>query len=444
MFTDYLSLPLVYNGQMIMTFTIKSNKSDVFDVVIIGGGPAGMLSAGRAAELGANVILLEKNARLGRKLLITGNGRCNLTQAEYNIRDMVEKFGENGKFLFSSLSTFGVKETIEFFNDLGCKTKVERGDRVFPESDKAQDVLDVLVKYMAENSVTVSCSSEVMSLEKEDNRITRLITNKGEIIAKNYVICTGGKSFPGTGSTGDGFKWVEKLGHHVTELTPSLTALNIKEDWVKSLQGLSLKNIEVSILQNDTKKESIFGEMLFTHFGISGPIILSISKNVGKLLKKGKVTLSLDLKPALDFIKLDKRLQRDFLKYQNKIFKNSLDELLPQNLIPIIIDQSGIDPDKYVNSITKEERHRLLNLLKSLNMTVTSLQSFEHSLITSGGVAIKEIDPKTMRSKLIENLFFAGEIIDVDGPTGGYNLQVCWSTGYVAGENSANFAQRKS
>jgi hypothetical protein len=426
---------------IILTQTVKN---DIYDVAIIGGGPAGMLASGRAGELGAKVVLLEKNARLGRKLLITGNGRCNLTQAEYNIREMVEKFGENGKFLFSSLSAFGVKETIEFFNDRGCKTKVERGDRVFPESDKAQDVLDVLVKYMAENGVTVSCSSEVMSLEKEDNRITRLITNKGEIIAKNYILCTGGKSFPGTGSTGDGFKWLEKLGHHVTELTPSLTALNIKENRVKSLQGLSLKNVEVSILQNDTKKESIFGEMLFTHFGISGPIILSISKNVGKLLKKGKVTLSLDLKPALDFIKLDKRLQRDFLKYQNKIFKNSLDELLPQNLIPIIIDQSGIDPDKQVNSITKEERHKLLSLLKSLNMTVTSLQGFEHSLITSGGVAIKEIDPKTMRSKLIENLFFAGEIIDVDGPTGGYNLQVCWSTGYVAGENSAHFAQRKS
>lgn len=426
---------------IILTQTVKN---DIYDVAIIGGGPAGMLSAGRAGELGANVILLEKNARLGRKLLITGNGRCNLTQAEFNIRDMVEKFGENGKFLFSSLSAFGVKETIEFFNNRGCKTKVERGDRVFPESDKAQDILDVLVKYMADNGVTISCSSEVTSLVKEDNRITRLITNKGEIIAKNYVLCTGGKSFPGTGSTGDGFKWVEKLGHHITELTPSLTALNIKDDWVKSLQGLSLKNIEVSILQNDTKKESIFGEMLFTHFGISGPIILSISKNVDKFLKKGKVTLSLDLKPALDFIKLDKRLQRDFLKYHNKIFKNSLDELLPQNLIPIIIDQSGIDPDKHVNSITKEERYKLLNLLKSLNMTVTSLQGFEHSLITSGGVAIKEIDPKTMRSKLIENLFFAGEIVDVDGPTGGYNLQVCWSTGYVAGENSTNFAQIKS
>ena len=413
------------------------NKDNVFDVAIIGGGPAGTLAAGRAGEFCEKVILLEKNARLGRKLLITGNGRCNLTQAEFNIREMVEKFGENGKFLFSSLSAFGVKETIEFFNNRDCKTKTERGDRVFPESDKAQDVLDVLVKYMAENSVTVSCDSGVIDLEKQDNRITRLITNKGEIIAKNYILCTGGKSFPGTGSAGDGFKWVEKLGHHVTELTPSLTALNIKEDWVKSLQGLSLKNIEISVFQNDEKKKNIFGEMLFTHFGISGPIILSISKNVGKLMKKGKVTLSLDLKPALDFTKLDRRLQRDFLKYQNKIYKNSLDELLPQNLIPIIIKLSGIDPDKQVNSITKEERNRLTNLLKSMNMTVISLQGFEHSLITSGGVAIKEIDPKTMRSKLIENLFFAGEIIDVDGPTGGYNLQVCWSTGYVAGENAA-------
>jgi len=420
-----------------MTFTIKSNKSDIFDVAIIGGGPAGMIAAGKAGEVGAKVILLEKNARLGRKLLITGNGRCNLTQAEFNVREMVEKFGENGKFLFSSLTRFGVKEIIGFFNSRGCKTKIERGDRVFPESDNAQDVLDILIRYMAENGVTVSCGSEVTSLEKEENRITRLMTNKNEIIAKNYVLCTGGKSFPGTGSTGDGFKWAEKLGHHVTELTPSLTALNIKEDWVKSLQGLSLKNVEISVFQNDVKKESIFGEMLFTHFGISGPIILSISKNVGNLLKKGKVTLSLDLKPALDFTKLDKRIQRDFLKYQNKNYKNSLDELLPQNLIPIIIDLSGIDPDKQVNSITKEERHRLVNLLKGLNVTVTSIQGFEHSLITNGGIAIKEIDPKTMRSKLIENLFFAGEIIDVDGPTGGYNLQVCWSTGYIAGENAA-------
>lgn len=408
-----------------------------FDVVVIGGGPAGMISAGRAGELGAKVVLLEKNRKLGKKLLITGNGRCNLTQAEFDLRGMIGKFGANGKFLFSALSKFGVQETIDFFNSRGLETKVERGDRVFPVSDNAKDVLDVLVKYMSENQVTVLCDAKVLDLKKEGNRIAYLITNKGEIVAKNYIICTGGKSFPGTGSTGDGFKWASDLGHHITELKPALTPLSIEEDWVKSLQGLTLKNVRVNVLLDGEKKESIFGEMLFTHFGVSGPIILTISKNVGLLMKKGKVTLSVELKPALDWTKLDNRLQRDFLKYQNRIFKNSLDELLPKSLIPVIIKLSGIDPEKRVNSITREERHKLVNLLKNLNMTVTGLLGFEHSLITSGGVNIKEIDPKTMRSKLIENLFFAGEIIDVDGPTGGYNLQICWSTGYVAGESSA-------
>ena len=412
------------------------NNKIKFDIAVIGGGPAGMISAGRAGELGAKVLLLEKNSKLGRKLLITGNSRCNLTQAEFNIREMVEKFGPNGKFLFSSLSAFGVKETIDFFNEHGLETKIERGDRVFPASDDAKDVLDVLVKYMAKNHVTVLCDAQVISLEKNGNRINRLVSNKGEIIADNYILCTGGKSFPGTGSTGDGFKWAKDLGHNVTELKPALAPLSISEDWVKSLQGLSLKNVEVTVLLNGEKKESIFGEMLFTHFGVSGPIILTISKIVSALMKKGKVTLSIDLKPALDFTKLDNRLQRDFLKYQNKFFRNALDELLPQKMIPIIVELSEIDPEKQVNSITREERHGLVNLLKSLNMSVIGLLGFEHSLITNGGVHIKEIDPKTMRSKLIENLFFAGEIVDVDGPTGGYNLQVCWSTGYVAGENA--------
>ncbi|MGB9595465.1 MAG: NAD(P)/FAD-dependent oxidoreductase, partial [Candidatus Poribacteria bacterium] len=303
-------------------------------------------------------------------------------------------------------------------------------------SDDAKDVLDVLVKYMSENNVTVLCDTQVIDIKKDEDQITHLITNKGKIIANNYILCTGGKSFPGTGSTGDGFKWASDFGHTIMELRPALTPLSVSEDWVKSLQGLTLKNVKVNVLLDGEKKESIFGEMLFTHFGISGPIILTISKNVGLLMKNGKVTLSLDLKPALDWAKLDNRLQRDFLKYQNRFFKNSLDDLLPQKLISVIVQLSGIDPEKQVNSITREERHRLVNLLKNLSMTVTGLLGFEHSLITSGGVSIKEIDPKTMRSKLIKNLFFAGEIIDVDGPTGGYNLQICWSTGYIAGENS--------
>ncbi len=410
----------------------------IYDVAVIGGGAAGLLAAGRSAELGAKTILIEKNNKLGRKLLITGNGRCNLSQAEYEVRQLVAKFGDNGRFLFSALSRFGVKETVAFFEDRGLLTKVERGGRIFPASDRAYDVFRVLDNYMSDNSVYVMYRAGVTDLEMQGNRIAKLMTARGEVVAGNYIICTGGKSFPGTGSTGDGFVLAEKLGHHVTELTPSLTPLNIKEDWVKTLQGLSLKNVELSVLQGDQKKDSMFGEMLFTHFGISGPIVLSMSKNIGNLMKDGEVKLSLDMKPALDFTKLDNRLQRDFIKYKNKAFRNSLGELLPKNMIPIIVELSGIEPDKQANSITKDERHGLLNLLKNLKMTVTGLLGFEYSLITSGGIDIKEIDPKTMRSKLIENLFFAGEIIDVDGPTGGYNLQVCWSTGYVAGESVAS------
>ncbi len=408
----------------------------LYDVAVIGGGPAGMISAGRSAELGAKTILIEKNNRLGRKLLITGNGRCNLSQAEYNIREMVEKFGDNGKFFFSALSKFGVKETVAFFEERGLITKVERGGRIFPASDKAQDVLDVLIKYMSDNDVTIMLTTNVIDIYKHDKKITKILTNKGEIIAKNYILCTGGKSFPGTGSTGDGFVWAEKLGHHVSELIPSLAPLSIREYWVKSLQGLTLKNVELSVFQNNQKKYSLFGELLFTHFGISGPIVLTISKEISNLMKNGEVKLSIDLKPALDFTKLDNRLQRDFLKFKNRTFKNSLDELLPKSMIPIIIELSGINPDKQVNSITREERHNLLGILKGLNMTVAKVLGFEHSLVTSGGINIREIDPKTMRSKLIENLFFAGEIVDIDGPTGGYNLQACWSMGYVAGESA--------
>jgi len=419
------------------------NKETHFDVAVIGGGPSGMIAAARAAELGARVVLIDKNKRLGRKLLLTGKGRCNITQAEFDVREFVEKFDENGKFLFSSLSAFGVKETIEFFQDRGLKTKIERGGRVFPVSDRAEDVLNVLTNYLKENGVTIKSDSKVIDIEKKDNEITGLILSKEQITANCYILCTGGKSFPGTGSTGDGFRWSEKLGHHVTELVPALVPINIKEEWVRDLQGLSLKNVEINIFQHDKKQDSDFGEMLFTHFGVSGPIVLHKSRKVGELLKQGEVKLSLDLKPALDFTKLDKRLQRDFSKYHSRAFKNCLDDLLPRKLIPVIVELSGIEPYNKVNSITKNERHVLVSLLKGLTMTVSGLLGFGHALVTNGGIVIKEIDPKTMRSKLIDNLFFAGEIVDLDGPTGGYNLQICWSTGYVAGE-SASYAAYSS
>jgi len=415
----------------------SKNRETHFDVAVVGGGAAGMFAAGRAAELGARVVLVEKNRNLGRKLLLTGNGRCNITQAMFDVREFIENFDENGKFLFSSLSAFGVEETINFFQDRGLETKIERGGRVFPASDRAADVQNVLIDYVTGNGAIIKSDSAVIDVEKMDNRITRLILREGEIVANSYILCTGGKSFPGTGSTGDGLRWSEKLGHHVTELTPALVPIDIREKWVRDLQGLSLKNVEMNIIQHDKKQDSDFGELMFTHFGVSGPIVLHKSKRVGQLLKQGEVILSLDLKPALDFTELDRRLQRDFKKYQNRDFRNCLNDLLPQKLIPVIIELSGIDPYKKVNRITKEERHALAKLLKGMEMTVSGLLGFGQALVTSGGVSIKEIDPKTMRSKLIDNLFFAGEIIDLDGPTGGYNLQVCWSTGYVAGENAS-------
>jgi hypothetical protein len=406
-----------------------------FDVAVIGGGPAGMIAAGRAAELGAKVVLIEKNDKLGVKLLLTGKGRCNLSHAEFNVRKFVESFGQGGDFLFSPLSLFGVKSTMEFFEKRGLKLK--RGQRVFPSSDQASDVLGILTNYLRKNKVNVMTGSEVVSIRKNNNQIFRIILKEKEIIADKYIFSTGGKSYAQTGSTGDGFRWAKQLGHTITELQPALTPIEIKEKWIKEVQGLSLKNVNISAWQNNKKKDEAFGEALFTHFGLSGPIILDLSKGVGRLLKTGEVKLLLDLKPALDFIKLDNRIKRDFAKYSNKLFKNSLDDLLPQKLIPLIIRFSGINPEKKVNTITKEERNKLVKSLKKIEMSVLRVCGFDQAIVTTGGVSLKEIDSKTMKSKIIDNLFLAGEIIDLDGPTGGYNLQVCWTTGYLAGQSSA-------
>ncbi len=407
-----------------------------YDVAVIGGGSAGMIAAGRAGEIGSSVVLIEKNKSLGIKLLITGKGRCNITNKRDGLKEIINRFGKNGKFLFSAFSKFGVDETINFFESKGLKTKIERGGRVFPVSNKSRDVLDVLIKYLKKSHVNVKTNSKVKKIIKKGHRIEKIILVSGEeIIADNFIICTGGKSHPITGSTGDGYKWAEKIGHTIVKLSPSLVPVIVKERYVKDLEGLSLKNVDISIYKDEKKISSRFGEAIFTANGMSGPIILDISKEVGEELP-GDIRMQIDFKPALDFVKLDKRIQRDFEKGPKKLFKNSLNELLPKKLIPVIIRLSGIDPNKKVNSITKEERRRLLHLLKEFSLGIKGLETFKKAIITTGGINLSEVDQKTMKSKLIDNLYFAGEILNVDGPTGGYNLQVCWTTGYIAGESA--------
>lgn len=408
----------------------------IYDLIIIGGGPAGMMAGARAAENDALVLLLEKNARLGTKLLITGKGRCNITNANFDVRSFVENYGKLGKFLFSALNTFGVQDAIDFFESRGMPTKVERGNRVFPKSDLSSDVVKVLIDYLKQNKVQIKTNSEVKSIICNRNKIEKIILKSGEELkAKKYAICVGGKSYPLTGSKGDAYSWLEKMGHTIIRPKPALVPILVKESLVKDLEGLSLKNVKIFIFQKDKKQDERFGEALFTAQGMSGPIILDMSKKIGELLESGEVELEIDFKPALDFATLDKRIQKDWQEFQNKMFKNSLDALLPQKLILVIIRLSEIDPEKKVNSITKDERRKLLHLLKNFKLKIEKVDGFNKAIITSGGVDLKEVDPKTMQSKIIENLYFAGEILNIDGQTGGFNLQMCWSTGFVVGEN---------
>lgn len=404
-----------------------------YNLAVIGGGPAGMMAAGRAAELGARVILLEKNQNLGVKLMITGKGRCNITNIENEPRKLVEKYGPNGKFLFSALSKFNTNDTITFFENLGVKTKIERGGRVFPQNDLAKSVLDALKKYLKLGQVEIKTDAIVKQIYAQNNKIQKIILESGEeILADNYLIATGGKSYPKTGATGNGYDWLKKLGHKIIEPRAALTPIIVKERWIKELEGLSLKNVEASIWHNK-KIASRFGEAVFTDNGLSGPIILDLSKTVGENLSNN-LEMHLDFKPALDYETLDKRLQKDFAENGKKMFKNSLDELLPQKLIPVIIELSKINPEKKTNEISKLERKNLLHLLKEFTLEISGLVGFEKAIITAGGVDIKEVDPKTCKSKIISNLYLAGEILDIDGPTGGFNLQVCWSTGRAVGE----------
>jgi len=416
-------------------------------VIVIGGGPSGMISAGRASENGADVILIEKNEKLGKKLLMCGKGRCNITNAEFEIRPLVEKYGKAGKFLFSALSRFGTGDIIEFLEARGVPTKVERGNRVFPASDKSTDVLKAMEKYLYDVGVKVMKSTSVRNLIVKNNHIEKVTTDNGDFEADNFVIATGGKSYPATGSTGDGYAWLEKMGHKINKPRPALVPIIIKEDWIKRLEGLSLKNVNISVFQNNKKKDERFGEALFTAHGMSGPIILDMSKNIGSLVSlrgsgadeaissNSSVTLKIDFKPALDFKTLDQRIQRDWEDGKNKSFRNSLDKLLPKKLISVMVMLSGINPEKKVHSITKEERKKLVHLFKEFSLTIKGVGGFNLAIVTTGGVDLKEVDPKTMKSKKIDNLYLTGEVLDLDGPTGGYNLQVAWTTGYIAGEN---------
>lgn len=407
-------------------------------VVVIGGGAAGMMAAITAARKGMHVTLIEKNEKLGKKLFITGKGRCNITNAG-DSEDLFNSIVTNKKFMYSSLNGFSNYDVLGFFDELGLPIKIERGNRVFPESDHSSDVIAALNKELRRQKVDVRLNTTVKDIIVKDNIACGVVTvfgNVEEKIDADYVIvATGGNSYQSTGSTGDGYKFARKLGHDVTSILPALVPFTVKEEWEADLQGLSLKNISITVYDGQKELYNDFGEMLFTHFGVSGPVILSASSFVAGKLKNKNLKLVIDLKPALSFEQLDERILRDFDEEKNKSFKNSLDKLLPKKLIPIVVMLSEIDGNKKVNEITRAERQRLVKLLKEFELTLTGLRGFNEAIITQGGVNVKEINPTTMESKLVKHLLFAGEVLDVDAVTGGFNLQIAWSTGYAAGNH---------
>lgn len=417
-------------------------------IIVVGGGPAGMMAAIKAAENGAQVVLLEKMNRLGKKMLITGKGRCNITNVAEK-QELIRNIPGNGKFLYSCLKAYDNEDVQLFFQNLGVPTKVERGGRVFPVSDKAADVVDAMVLQLHELGVKVVTDAKVVDviIDEADSQLhgegnipaipkavgVRLADGQ-EYLGDSIIIATGGRSYPGTGSTGDGSLLAVKLGHHVVKELPALVPLETEDEWVKELQGLALKNVRATLLSDGKKVSDMFGEMLFTHFGVSGPIILSLSRQAAQELAAGRfVELELDLKPALAMEQLDARLLRDFEKYQNKEIKNGMRDLLPARLIEPVLDAAYLKPDRPVHTVTREERHKLAAVLKGLSMIISGTRPIAEAIVTAGGVDVKEIDPKTMESKLVRGLYFAGETLDIDGYTGGYNLQAAFSMGAAAG-----------
>ena len=405
-------------------------------VAVIGGGAAGMLAAIAAAEHGHQVQLFEKNEKLGKKIYITGKGRCNVTNA-CDTEELFAAVVHNPKFLYSSFYSFTNQDMMELVERNGCPLKTERGGRVFPVSDKSSDVIRALTVCLKNAGVQVRLYEEVDSVETRDGRVSgiRLKKTREIVSADALIVATGGLSYPSTGSTGDGYRFAEKTGHTVTDLSPALVPFETAEPVGRDLQGLALKNIQAKILKGKKVLYEEFGEMLFTHFGVSGPVLLSASSYGAAQLKKGPLTLSLDLKPALSEEQLDARILRDFEEQKNKQYKNSLSRLLPAKMIPVIVERSGIDPDKKINEFTKDERRRIVQAVKDFRLTLTGLRGYKEAIITQGGISVREINPSTMESKLVKGLYFAGEVLDLDAVTGGYNLQIAWSTGHLAGSS---------
>lgn len=401
-------------------------------VIVIGGGAAGAMAAYMAAKNGHKVTLYEKNEKIGKKIFITGKGRCNVTNA-CDITDFFENIPTNSKFLYSAVYSFTNQDVIDFFVDAGCPLKVERGDRVFPVSDHSSDIISALKRKLSEVSVDIKLNTAVKDLIISEEKVTGVILENGKkAMADAVVVATGGISYPTTGSTGDGYRWAKECDHKIAEPMPALVPLETKEDWTRTLQGLSLKNVSLSFKNGKKVIYEGFGEMMFTHFGITGPLVLSASSY---LKSANGVQAFLDLKPALTLEQLDKRLLREFEENKNKQFKNSINSLFPAKLVPVMITLSGINPDKKVNEVSKEERKFFAELIKEVPMTITGTRDFREAIITRGGVSVKDINPSTMESKKIKDLYFAGEVVDVDGLTGGFNLQIAWSTGALAGNS---------
>ena len=402
-------------------------------ILIVGGGAAGMMASVFAARNGHEVHIFEKNEKTGKKLYITGKGRCNLTNA-CDMDTLFTSVCTNEKFLYSAFYGFTNQDAMNFFEEAGVKLKTERGNRVFPMSDRSGDILDALRRQMKKSGVQVQLNTEVSDILTKDGQASGIcLSDDRTIMGDAVIVATGGLSYASTGSTGDGYHFAEQLGHKVSPCQPSLVPFNIREAFVKELQGLSLKNVEIHIRSGKKELYREFGEMLFTHFGVSGPLILTASSYVGKLAAKQELSLTLDLKPALTVEQLDQRILRDFEENKNKAFKNAVSGLFPAKLTPVMIFLSGIDPDKKVHEISREERKHFANLVKNLEMTITGLRGFEEAIITRGGVSVKEINPSTMESRLVSGLYFIGEVLDLDAVTGGFNLQIAWSTAYAAG-----------